>query len=184
MARFTPIHPTTRHPLPRSQVVHDFTVHPRPTHGPNPHEGLFGRLAEQCPVTGYEPNPITALDVVPTNATSRRASLANITAKECSTNFPTTTQVNVNDDDLPEASLRRSAVDHSGRHGMLNPFTSEAILAQVAILLKVTLKQYQTWLLQARIFVTTSCFKSSFSSFSRNRPLNRCRFLALSHKIT
>ena len=82
--------------------------------------GLFGSLAAQSPFAGYAPKPLAVLHIDATNATSRRTSLSsNITATECAANLPTTTQVNVNDDDLasPKQVGRRSAVDDSRRDG-------------------------------------------------------------------
>ena len=46
---------------------------------------------------------------------------------------------------------------------------SVAVLAQVAILLKVTLSQYQTWSSPACIFVTSSCSPSLFSLMPAQR---------------
>ena len=98
----------------------DFTVHSRPSRERNPQGGLFGSLAAQSPFAGYAPKTLAVLHIDATNATSRRTSLSsNITATECATNVPTTTQVNVNDDDLasPKQVGPRSAVGDSRRDG-------------------------------------------------------------------
>ena len=95
IAQLTTFHQRTRPPLPQRLDVRDFMVHSQPTHGPHPRGGLCGRLAEQSTFTGYEPQPLTVLDLEHTSVTSS----SNVTVTECATNFPTTA-ADVNDDDL------------------------------------------------------------------------------------